>query len=603
MPDPRTLPELFHQAVTRYHCRPIMMYKAGGEYASIPAPEFREEVDLAAHGLIDLGVAPGTRVALLSENRPGWAFADLAILSAGAWSVPIYTSLTPDEIQFILEDSGAVACFVSNQAQLDKILAIRDRCPALECIVTLDPIETEEPGVHKARSLVERGREAREKRPDALEERLSAIDPEDTASILYTSGTTGRPKGVMLSHRNFVSNVIDALKSLAIRAEDVHLSFLPLSHSFERTAGYYIMIHAGVTIAYAESVDRVIDNMGEIRPTVMTSVPRLYEKMYAGLLQKASESGGLKKRIVFWARRVGIEYAEKEVGGGGAGPALRLKHRLADRLVYAKLRVRMGGRIRFFVSGGAPLAPVIAKFFYAAGLPILEGYGLTETSPVIAVNTFDRLRFGTVGPPIDNVEVRIEADGEILVRGPNIMQGYYNLPEKTAAVMTEDGWFRTGDIGLLEDGFLKITDRKRDLIKTSGGKFIAPQPLENELKTSRYVSQAVVVGNRRKYASVLIVPNFDNLRVFGREKGLDPSDFDALFQAEPVQDLYEEVLAELNRGLASYETLKKYRLVPEEFTIEAGELTPTLKVKRRVIEEKYADLIDTMYEEEVALAE
>jgi long-chain acyl-CoA synthetase len=610
MPDPRTIPELFHQAVTRYHCRPIMMYKAGGEYVSIPAPEFRDEVDLAAHGLIDLGVAPGTRVALLSENRPGWAFADLAVLSAGAWSVPIYTSLTPDEIQFILEDSGAVACFVSNQAQLDKVVAIRHRCPALRCIVTLDPIESQDPDVHKARSLVERGREAREKRPDALGERLSAIDPEDTASILYTSGTTGRPKGVMLSHRNFVSNVIDSLKSLAIRPEDVHLSFLPLSHSFERTAGYYIMIHAGVTIAYAESVDRVIDNMGEIRPTVMTSVPRLYEKMYAGLLQKASEAGGLKKRIVFWARRVGIEYAEKEVGGGGAGPWLRLQHRVADRLVYAKLRERTGGRVRFFISGGAPLAPVIAKFFYAAGLPILEGYGLTETSPVIAVNTFDRLRFGTVGPPIDNVEVRIEpdpdrpdGDGEILVRGPNVMQGYYNLPEKTAEVMTPDDWLRTGDIGLLEDGLLKITDRKRDLIKTSGGKFIAPQPLENELKTSRYVSQAVVVGNRRKYAAVLIVPNFENLRAFAREKGLDPGDVEALFQAEPVQDLYEEVLGELNRGLASYETLKKYRLVPQEFTIEAGELTPTLKVKRRVIEDKYAELIDTMYEEEVALAE
>jgi long-chain acyl-CoA synthetase len=407
----------------------------------------------------------------------------------------------------------------------------------------------------------------------------------------------------MLSHRTFITNVIDSLKALAIRAEDVHLSFLPLSHSFERTGGYYIMIHAGVTIAYAESVDRVIDNIGEIRPTVMTSVPRLYEKLYAGMLQKASEAGGFKKRIVFWARRVGIEYAEKEVGGGGAGLTLRLKHHLADRLVYAKLRERMGGRIRFFVSGGAPLAPVIAKFFYAAGLPILEGYGLTETSPVIAVNTFEKMRFGTVGPPIDHVEVRIEADGEILVRGPNVMQGYYNLPEKTAQVIDEDGWLRTGDIGLLEDGFLKITDRKRDLIKTSGGKFIAPQPLENELKTSRYVSQAVVVGNRRKYASVLIVPNFDNLRAFAREKGLDSDDMAALLETEPVRELYEGVLAELNRGLASYETLKKHRLVPEEFAIEAGELTPTLKVKRRVIEEKYADLIDTMYEEEVALAE
>lgn len=610
MSDPRTLPELFRQAVARYHCRPIVMYKAGGEYVPIPAPELREEVDLAAHGLIDLGVGPGTRVALLSENRPGWAFADLAILSAGAWSVPIYTSLTPDEIQFILEDSGSIACFVSNREQLDKVLEVRDRCPDLQCIVTLDPIESEEPNVHTARSLVERGRRARETDPNALDERIAAIDPEDTASILYTSGTTGQPKGVMLSHRNFVSNVIDSFKSLAIRAEDVHLSFLPLSHSFERTAGYYIMIHAGVTIAYAESVDRVLDNMAEIRPTVMTSVPRLYEKMYAGMLQKASEAGGLKKRIVFWARRVGIDYADREVAGGGAGPLLSAKHRLADRLVYAKLRERMGGRVRFFVSGGAPLAPVIAKFFYAAGLPILEGYGLTETSPVIAVNTFDKLRFGTVGPPIANVEVRIEpdperpgGDGEILVRGPNVMQGYYNLPEKTAEVLSEDGWLRTGDIGLLEDGFLKITDRKRDLIKTSGGKFIAPQPLENELKTSRYVSQAVVVGNRRKYASVLIVPNFVNLEAFARERGLDPTDVEALFRAEPVQELYEGILEELNRDLASYETLKKFRLVPDEFTIEAGELTPTLKVKRAVIEEKLAELIDTMYEEEVALAE
>ena len=610
MPDPRTIPDLFRQAVTRYHCRPIMMYKAGGEYISIPAPELREEVDLAAHGLIDLGVTPGTRVALLSENRPGWAFADLAILSAGGWSVPIYTSLKSDEVQFILEDSGAIACFVSSQEQLDKVLAVRDQCPALECVVTLDPIESMDPSVHTARSLVERGRRARKTHPDALEERVAAIDPEDTASILYTSGTTGRPKGVMLSHRNLVSNVIDSLCSLAIQAEDVHLSFLPLSHSFERTAGYYIMIHAGVTIAYAESVDRVVDNMAEIRPTVMTSVPRLYEKLYAGILQRASEAGGLKKQIVFWARRIGIEYAEKEVDGGGAGPILRWKRRLADRLVFARLRERLGGRVRFFVSGGAPLAPVIAKFFYAAGLPILEGYGLTETSPVIAVNKFDQMRFGTVGPPIRNVEVRIEpdperpgGDGEILVRGPNVMQGYYNLPERTAEVMTEDGWFRTGDVGLLEDGFLKITDRKRDLIKTSGGKFIAPQPLENELKTSKYVSQAVVVGNKRKYASVLLVPEFDNLRSFARAQGLDPADAEALLQAEPVQELYAQILADLNRGLASYETLKKFHLLPDEFTIRAGELTPTLKVKRRVIEEKYAELIDTMYEEEVALAE
>jgi long-chain acyl-CoA synthetase len=610
MTHPRTIPELFLQAVERHDRADFMRYKAGGDWALIPAREFREEVELAAHGLIALGVRAGDRVALLSENRPGWALADLAALSVGAWSVPIYTSLTPDEVQFILEDSGARACVVSTEQQLAKVEEVRSRCPELVRVIVLDPVERDEPWLDTARQLVERGREARANSPGAVDQRRMAIDPESTATILYTSGTTGRPKGVMLSHRNLVSNAIDALESLAITSSDLHLSWLPLSHSFERLAGYYIMIHAGVSIAYAESIEKVVDNMREVRPTLTTGAPRLYEKMYAAVLQSASEAGGLKKAIAFWARRVGIEYSEAEVDGGGASAWLKLQRGIADRLVFSKIRARVGGNIHFFVSGSAPLAPVIIKFFYAAGMPIMEGYGLTETSPVVSVNTFEHMRFGSVGRPIRNVEVRIEpdpdrpeGDGEVLVRGPNVMQGYYHLPEKTAEVLSADGWFRTGDIGMLDaDGFLSITDRKKDLIKTSGGKYVAPQPIENEIKTSRYVSQAVVVGNKRKYASVLIVPNFENLETWARAQGLATEDREALLADPAVTRLYEEVLEKVNANRPSYETIKKVGLLPHDFTIDAGELTPTLKVKRGKIEEKYSGLIDTLYETEIPAA-
>ena len=607
---PRTIPELFLQAVERHDRADFMRYKAGGDWALIPAREFREEVELAAHGLIALGVRPGDRVALLSENRPGWALADLAALSAGAWSVPIYTSLTSDEVQFILEDSGARVCVVSTEQQLAKVEEVRSQCPELACVIVLDPVERDEPWLHTARQLVERGREARGIHPGAVDERRLAIDPESTATILYTSGTTGRPKGVMLSHRNLVSNAIDALESLAITSSDLHLSWLPLSHSFERLAGYYIMIHAGVSIAYAESIEKVVDNMREVRPTLTTGAPRLYEKMYAAVLQSASDAGGLKKSIAFWARRIGIEYAEAEVGGGGASAWLKLQRGIADRLVFSKIRERVGGNIHFFVSGSAPLAPVIMKFFYAAGMPIMEGYGLTETSPVVSVNTFEHMRFGTVGRPIRNVEVKIdpdpdrpEGDGEVMVRGPNVMQGYYHQPEKTAEVLSPDGWFRTGDIGMLDaDGFLAITDRKKDLIKTSGGKYVAPQPIENEIKTSRYVSQAVVVGNKRKYASVLIVPNFENLTGWARAQGIPTEDREALLADAGVTRLYEEVLEKVNANRPSYETIKRVGLLPHDFTIDAGELTPTLKVKRGKIEEKYSALIDTLYDAEIPAA-
>jgi long-chain acyl-CoA synthetase len=604
--NPRTIPELFLGAVERFNRRDFMLHKAGSEYVPISARELREEVELAAHGLIELGIAAGDRVALLSENRPGWAFADLAIQFTGAWTVPVYTSLLADEVAFILADSGAVACFVSTQEQLAKVDDVRARCPALRHVITLDPIERSDASARTARSLIELGQPAREAHPQAVEERLRAIDPESPATVLYTSGTTGRPKGVMLSHTNLISNVVDSLRCLEIGSGDVHLSFLPLSHSFERTAGYYVMIHAGVTIAYAEAIDTVADDMREVRPTVMTSAPRLYEKMYARILQGASAAGGIKKPLFFWARRVAIDWAEKGAGGDPVGGWLAWKHKVADRLVFRKIRERTGGRIRFMVSGSAPLAPVIARFLYGVGIPVLEGYGLTETSPVVSVNRIDRIKFGTVGQPIPNVEVKIEPDperegddGEILVRGLNVMKGYYKLPEKTAEVMTGDGWFRTGDIGFLDqDGYLTITDRKKDLLKTSGGKYIAPQPIENEIKTSKFVSEAVVVGNRRKYATALIVPNFDNLSGWAREKGVPVDGNESLVAEARVRELYRAIVEGVNRGKASFETIKDFRLLPADFTIEAGELTPTLKVKRRIVEERYAELIDTMYHEE-----
>ncbi len=486
---------------------------------------------------------------------------------------------------------------MSSQKQLDKIQSIRADVPTLQHVIAFDDLGPDAPAT-SVNALARHGAAAEAKYPNYEADALG-IEPSDLATLIYTSGTTGNPKGVMLTHGNFASNVVASLRLLPLGSDDSCLSILPLSHSFERTAGNYVMLHAGATINYAESVGAVADNLREVRPTVVLSVPRLYEKIYARVLDAALSGGALRKRIFLRARRVGERWVDLTLDHQPVSTWLRFQKALADRLVFQKLRTRTGGRLRYFVSGGAPLSLEIARFFAAAGLPILEGYGLTETSPVIAVNPYDALRIGTVGPPLGGVEVRIAEDGEILVRGPNVMRGYYNKPEATAQAIDEDGWFHTGDIGDFDEaGYLRITDRKKDLIVTAGGKKIAPQPIENRVKASSFVLNAVMVGDRRKFAIILVVPDVDAVKKWVVERKLITNgEQDVLQLPDVVAKIEREVMLNL-RDLARFEMPKKIVLVENDFTEERGELTPTLKVKRRVIEEHYRDRIESAYQED-----
>ena len=597
MTAPATLNELFYGAIDRFIDRPVAMRsKHGGKWQDLSYRELHERVEAASMGLRELGLRPGDRVAILSENRPEWAIIDYACLTARCSDVPVYPTLPAGQIAYILEDAGARAICVSTREQLDKILEIRDQLPDLEQVVVFDG-EAGGAGVSGFEELLSRGRAARERYPDLRSQALQAT-PDDLATLIYTSGTTGKPKGVMLTHGNLASNVAAGQQVLALRDTDECLSFLPLSHIFERMAGHYTMMQAGATINYAEGIEQVSPNMIELGPTVVISVPRLYEKIYARVLENAMSGSGLKQRIFFWAKGTAEVWAERVLAGRPVPTIMGLKKKLADRLVFSKLQARTGGRLRFFASGGAPLSPEIAKFFYAAGLPILEGYGLTETSPIISVNTFDHMKLGTVGQPLPGVEVRIAEDGEILCRGPNVMKGYYHLPEATAEALDADGWFHTGDIGLLdEDGYLKITDRKKDIIVTAGGKNIAPQPIENTIKTNRYVLNAVMLGDKRKFPILLVVPDFEVLRAWADQAGIDYQNDTELVANAKVAAMVEGEIKKSLRGLARFEVPKKMLLVDRDFTIDSGELTPTLKVKRRVIEQNYRDRIEALYHE------
>jgi long-chain acyl-CoA synthetase len=496
----------------------------------------------------------------------------------------------------MLRDSGAVAIFVSTKHQLAKILGLRASLPALKHVIVFDDPAVME-GTLPFVDVAIRGRQARERFPDWRAEALAA-EPGDVATIIYTSGTTGDPKGVMLTHGNIASNVVSSLKVLALRDDDECLSFLPLSHIFERMVGHYTMLQCGVTISYATSSDTVAAEMTEVRPTFMASVPRLYEKIYARVLDSASSGSPVKKRLFFWAKRSAETWLEYSLARRPLPGAVAFKKRVADRLVFGQLRKKTGGRIRFFASGGAPLNPEIAKFFHAAGLPILEGYGLTETSPVISFNTFDQIKLGTVGRPIPGVEVRIADDGEILTRGPHVMLGYYNKPEATREAIDPDGWFHTGDIGLLDaDGFLRITDRKKDLIVTAAGKNVAPQPIENMVRTSRFVSNCVMLGDRRKFPVMIVVPNLDQLKAWAAHKGLVAPDERSLLALPEVAAKMDREVRKTLRDLAQFEIPKKLLLVATDFSVDGGELTPTLKVKRRVVERNYARQIEELYQD------
>jgi len=594
-----TLTRLFYDAVERHGHKPkaVACKPAGGPWRSLTHREVAQRVQRAGLALKCLGVQRGDRVAILSENRPGWLVADFACMAIGATDVPLYPSLRPPQIHYILNDSGAAAIFVSSAPQLAKILEIRAELPSLQHVIAMDPDATG-PGVIGLAELYAMGAEAEAAGGATFKAEALKARPDDVATIIYTSGTTGDPKGVMLTHDNIWSNVVAALQVFQIGPSDSALSFLPLSHSFERMAGHYTMFYAGTTIHYAESFDTVPQNLVEVSPTVVTSVPRLYEKMYARVLENALAGGAVKKRIFFWARSVADRWADYRLTGARPPRLLAWQYGVAQRLVFSKLKARTGGRMRFFVSGGAPLAADIAKFFYAAGLPILEGYGLTETSPVICVNHLERPRPGSVGPPIPGVEVKIAPDGEILARGRNVMKGYYNKPEATRDVLEPDGWFHTGDIGALDaDGYLRITDRKKDLIVTAGGKKVAPQPIEVMVKKNKYVANAVMLGDKRKFCIMLVVPNFEHLDAWAKYKNLAYADHRGLIRMAEVQGKMEREVLKMLPNLASYEMPKKILLLENDFSIENGDLTPTLKVRRRIVEKKYARQIDALYVE------
>jgi long-chain acyl-CoA synthetase len=579
----------------RFGSRPVALRaKRVGRWVDLGYQDMAERVQDLSIGLQELGVGRGDRVAILSENRPEWAIADYACLAARCADVPIYPTLPARQAEYMLRDSGAVAVLVSSAAQLEKVTMVRERLPALAHIIAFDE-SAAGPGILPFETLLGRGRAARERHPDWRASALEAAEDE-LATLIYTSGTTGDPKGVMLSHGNIASNVMTSVDLFSFTAEDQCLSFLPLSHIFERMFGHYCMFHAGVVINYAESVDTVPADMQEIRPHLMASVPRLYEKIYARVLDNVRTASAPRKRIFAWARQVGERWAEATISRSPISPALRLQRALADRLVFAKLRTRTGGRIRFFISGGAPLSPDIARFFYAAGLPILEGYGLTETSPVMAVNTFQNHRLGTVGKAIPEVEIRIAPDGEILTRGPNVMCGYFNKPQATAEAIDEEGWFHTGDIGLIDaDGYLSITDRKKDLIVTAGGKNIAPQPIENLAKTSKFVASAVMIGDRRPFPIMLVVPNPAQVKGWAEHKGLPGGELEQLLDHPDVRQKIEREVRMTLRDLAQFEMPKKLLILPKDFTVEAGELTPTLKVRRRIVEEHNRPAIEALY--------
>jgi len=581
---PQTLNDIFFAIVDRRQDR-VMLAHEGSAWVPVSSQEFYRDVAGVARALSQWGLNQGDRLAILSENRPEWAVADFASLMLGLAVVPIYSTLTAQQTAYILCDSGARVVVVSTEKQLEKVLSIRDQTP-IEKIVLMDPAETPD-AVHMQR-LMHKGPAGRDPELDA---RAHAITPDDLASIIYTSGTTGYSKGVQLTHGNLTSNVLNSLHGFDIHPGHVSVSFLPLSHVTARHADI-ALLHRGVTLAYCPSIEELPQVLMEVRPTIFVAVPRVYEKIYSQVEQKAK---GLAKHAIYrWALSVGRAHRAKILAG--KEPA-SVAWKLARKLVYSQVRERMGGRVETFVSGGAPLGKELAAWYANIGIRIHEGYGLTETSPVIAINTPRAHKMGTVGRPLPNVEVQIAQDLEILVRGPSIFRAYWNRPEETRDAFV-DGWFKTGDIGNLdEDGFLSVTDRKKDLLKTSGGKFIAPQPVENSLKLNAMIGTAVVLGDRRKFASVIISPEFVLLEEWARANQISFSSREELVTHPKVKALYEGIVGDLNRGLARYETLKKILLVPDEFTASDGTLTPTLKLRRKAIESRYREQIDELYRE------
>jgi len=596
----KTLTEMFNAVFAHYHGRTdkfALSRKVNGKYQGITHDELHREVLAFAGFLKSIGIEKGDRVALLSENRPQWVVADMATLMIGAVNVPLYPSLPPNQIAYIIQNSECKAVITSTMLQLNKIRKIRAELPTVKAVISINELDAPDESVTEFEVAKKLGEKFNHEHPNAFAN--LELSEHDLATLVYTSGTTGNPKGVMLTHRNLCENLKSCnesmCKTLPIDERDSTLSFLPLCHTYERTAGYYLIFGCGATINYAESIETITINLAEVRPTIVVTVPRLFERIKSGLFKSVDSSSPAKRKLFYWALNVGYAHAKAKRQGRFA-PILAAQYALADSLVLSKVKERFGGRLRYFISGGAALPKETGELFEALGIIILEGFGLTETSPVTHVNRAHKVKYGTVGPPIHNVEHKIAPDGEILLRGPNVMKGYWRDEQATKEVIDEDGWFHTGDIGEIdEDNYLKITDRKKHIIVNSGGKNIAPLPIENLIAASPLVEQVVVIGEKRPFLSAIIVPNFDTLKTFADQNGIKYENNLDLMQKEEIKKLYDDLLRKISRDLASHEKVRRFLLVAEQFSIDKGEMTPTLKIKRKVVEQKFKDEIEALY--------
>ena len=580
----------------------LLVSKVDGAWKPLPASEFGERTKGLALGLALLGVDRQDRVAILSENRPEWPMTDFATLSLGAMTVPIYTTYLAPQVEYILKDSLAKVAVVSDAIELQKVLDVRDRCPELKHVVVLDAVPWSQGQAVSFETIVQKGLAVLAADPEAWEDRAASILPADLATMIYTSGTTGEPKGAVLTHGNFVSNVSTCSTLFDVTPDMVAMSFLPLSHVFERMVDYLFFSRA-TTITYAESIDKLSENFAEVRPHCFAAVPRVYEKMLARVLSAVDAAPPIRRAIFSWASQVGRLHLRALETGEKPPFFLRVKNRIADRLVFGKIRARLGGRFRFAISGGAPLAEDVAAFFWSAGVEVYEGYGLTETSPVLAVNRPGEWRLGTVGRPIPGVTVRIASDGEVLAKGPGVMDGgYWRKKEETDSVFDADGWFHTGDIGSFDlDGFLTLTDRKKEILINAYGKNIAPAPIEAALRAIRFVASAVLIGDRQKFLSALIVPNFEKLESWAMGAGVAYRTRQDLVEDPKVLSLFRQAIEILNGDEPHERQIRAFRLLTEDFSVDTGELTPTLKIKRRVVVSKYSDVIAEMYADAAAV--
>ena len=594
--EPTTLVEIYERVARNHPKTNNLNYKRDGKWQALSATDMLGRARRLALGLYALGLRKGDRVALLAESCVEWVLADQGCILIGAITVPIYPTLNPDQVEYIINDCGAGAIFISTSRKLTEVGATLKACPTIRNLILFDSAVAGSTGLITFAELEAKGQSLEAENPQLISELARGAKPDDLATIIYTSGTTGEPKGVMLTHSNLVSNLIDSSNHLEFGENDSALSVLPLSHVFERQAMNMYLYH-GIS-AYFGSLETLGEHLREVHPTVLVGVPRIYEKILARVRDRAAAKGKLNAALVNWSIEVGQRWARLKADRRHISLGLALQHKLADLLIFEKLRKAMGGRIRILVSGSAPISDDVALAFLGAGLPIVQGYGLTEASPVITAGQINDNRIGTAGKPIRNVEVRIAADGEIETRGPQVMRGYWQKPEETRAMFTEDGWMRTGDIGHLDaDGYLTITDRKKELLKTSGGKYVAPQPIEQMIKGSRFVNQVVVIGNGRKFPAALIVPDWELLESYAKLKGLNLHTRTEFCHHPRIIDLFERQIDARTQKLAQFEKIKRIALLDQEFTPEGGELTPTLKVKRRVIDEKYREIIDRIYRE------